>query len=53
MEMLNKNCENCDHHCHCTSSGRCPTCPCINCSHDKQRTEEYYKSLMELSKHRD
>jgi len=45
--LENKNCENCEHHCHCTSSGRCATCPCINCSHEKQKAQEYFDKIAE------
>ncbi len=46
-------CENCDHSCHCSNGSKCPSCPCMNCVHDKQRAEEYYASLINLGKHRD
>jgi len=45
MEML--VCENCDHSCHCSNGGSCPSCSCNNCVHDKQKAQEYFDKLAE------
>lgn len=27
-------CKHCDHSCHCSNGGKCPSCQCLNCEHN-------------------
>ena len=44
-------CNNCDHVCHCGKDGVCEYCRCDNCEHNP--LDEFYKSLIQLNKHKD
>ena len=36
-------CKHCEHSCHCSSSGKCSSCACINCEHNA--LDDFYNRL--------
>jgi hypothetical protein len=36
-------CKHCEHSCHCSSSGKCASCACINCEHNA--LDDFYDRL--------
>jgi hypothetical protein len=36
-------CKHCDHNCHCSNGGQCPSCACMNCEHNA--LDDFYNRL--------